>query len=141
MISCATRPSVSRLIRVGALAGAIAAACTTVAAAIASAADVSLEVDAVAIPILAFAWWTIVGAALGVALARVLHERRRFIIVTTVATGLSLIPAIVAPDDIATSAVLVGAHLLAAAIIIPPLSRQLDADNSVRQPGRVETTG
>ncbi len=53
--------------------------------------------------------------------------RRRFVVVTTVATGLSLIPAIAAPDDTATKAVLVGTHLLAAAIIIPTLSHRLTA--------------
>ena len=70
-------------------------------------------------------WWTIVGAAVGIVLARLLRERRRFVVVTTVAVGLSLIPAIAAPDDTATKAVLVGCHLLAAAIIIPTLSRRL----------------
>ena len=54
-------------------------------------------------------------------------KRRRFVVVTTVAAGLSLIPAIAAPDDTATKAVLVGIHLLAAAIIIPPLSQRLTA--------------
>ena len=122
-----TQPSTRRLVRSGALAGAFAAVCTTVVAAIARAADVSLEVNAEALPIPAFAWWTIIGAALGVVLARLLRERRRFVVVTTVAVGLSLIPAIAAPDDAATKAVLVGAHLLAAAIIIPTLSRQLTA--------------
>jgi hypothetical protein len=122
-----TRPSTLRLVRSGALAGAIAAVCTTAVAAIASAADVSLEVDAEAIPIPSFVWWSIVGAALGVVLARLLRERRRFVVVTTVAVGLSLIPAIAAPDDTATKAVLVGTHLLAAAIIIPALRQQLPA--------------
>ena len=122
-----TRPSTRLLVRSGALAGALAAVGTTVVAAIARAADVSLEVDGAAIPIPAFAWWTIVGAALGVVLARLLRERRRFVVVTTVAVGLSLIPAIAAPDDTATKAVLVGAHLLAAAIIIPTLGRRLTA--------------
>jgi Family of unknown function (DUF6069) len=127
-----TQPTTRHLVRSGALAGAVAALCTTVVAAIASAADVSLEINAEAIPIPAFAWWTIIGAALGVVLARLLRERRRFIVVTTVAVGLSLIPAIAAPDDTATRAVLVGAHLLAAAIIIPTLSRQLIAVNRDR---------
>ncbi|HEX3090332.1 MAG TPA: DUF6069 family protein, partial [Ilumatobacteraceae bacterium] len=108
-------------------AGAVAAVCTTIVAAIANTADVSLEVNGEAIPVPAFAWWTLVGAAVGVVLARLLRDRRRFVIVTTVAVGLSLIPAITAPDDAATSAVLVTAHLLAAAIIIPTLSRQLAA--------------
>jgi len=121
------RPSTRRLVRSGAFAGAIAAVGTTAVAAIAHAADVSLDVDGEAIPIAAFAWWTVIGAALGVGLARLLRERRRFVIVTAVAVGLSLIPALTAPDDTATKAVLVGAHLLAAAIIIPTLSRQLPA--------------
>jgi hypothetical protein len=119
-----TQPSTRRLVQIGAMAGAIAAVCTTVVAAIASAADVSLEVNSTAIPIPAFAWWTIVGAALGIVLARLLRERRRFVVVTTIAAGVSLIPAIAAPDDTATKAVLVGIHLLAAAIIIPILSRR-----------------
>jgi hypothetical protein len=126
-----SRPSTRRLVQAGALAGAIAAVGTTAVAAIARAADVSLEVDATAIPIPAFAWWTLVGAALGVVLARLLPERRRFVIVTTVAASLSLIPAIAVPDDTATKAVLVGAHLLAAGIIIPTLSLRL---RSVRSP-------
>ena len=120
-----TRPSARSLVRSGALAGAVAAVCTTLVAAIASAAGVSLEVNSEAIPIPAFAWWTLVGAALGVVLARLLRERRRFVVVATVAVGLSLIPAIAAPDDTATTAVLVGSHLLAAAIVIPTLSRRL----------------
>ena len=127
-----TQPSTRRLVQIGALAGAIAAVCTTVVAAIASAADVSLEINAKAIPIPAFAWWTVIGAALGVVLARLLRERRRFVVVTTVAAGLSLIPAIAAPDDTATKAVLVGTHLLAAGIIIPTLSQRLTAVNKDR---------
>jgi peptidoglycan/LPS O-acetylase OafA/YrhL len=131
------RASTRRLVRSGALAGAIAAACTTAVAAIASAADVSLEVDGQAIPIPAFAWWTLVGAAVGVVLARLLRERRRFVVVTAVALGLSLIPAIAAPDDSATKAVLVGCHLLAAAIIITTISRQLP----VNRPGLRSSAG
>jgi peptidoglycan/LPS O-acetylase OafA/YrhL len=121
------RPSTRRLVRTGVLAGAIAAVCTTAVAATASAADVVLEINGEAIPIPAFAWWTLIGAALGVVLARLLRERRRFVVVTTVAVGLSLIPAIAAPDDTATRAVLVGSHLLAAAIIIPTLGQRLSA--------------
>jgi len=121
------KPSTGGLVRRGAIAGAVAAIGTTATAAIASALDVSLEVDTKAIPIPAFAWWTVVGAVLGVVLARVLGERRRFVVVSTVAAGLSLVPAVAAPDDTSTKAVLVGAHLLAAAIIIPTLGRRLIA--------------
>jgi len=117
------QPSTLALIRRGALAGAIAAVGTTAVAAIARAAGVSLEVDATPIPIPAFALWTVVGAALGVLMARLLRARRRFLVVAIVATGLSLVPPIALPDDAATKAVLVAAHLLAASIIIPILSQ------------------
>jgi hypothetical protein len=129
----AVRPSTRRLVERGALGGAIAAVATTVVAAIASAAGVDLEVEGTAIPIPAFAVWTIVAAAIGIVLARLLRERRRFVVVTTVATGLSLIPAITAPDDTATRVVLVAAHLVAAAVIIPMLGQQLTR-GAVAQP-------
>lgn len=119
------RPSTRSLVRSGALAGAVASVCTTAVAAILRAADVSLHVDGAAIPVPAFPWWTMIGATAGVVLALALRMRRRFVVMTTVAVGLSLIPAIAAPDDTATSAVLVAAHFLAAAIIVPALSRQL----------------
>jgi Family of unknown function (DUF6069) len=111
------------LIKTGAIAGSIAAVTNTATAAIASAADVSLEVNGTAIPIAAFAMWTIVSAAIGVGLARFLRTRRRFVIVTIVATALTLIPAITAPDDTATKLVLVATHLIAAVITIPALAR------------------
>ena len=125
-----TPPSTRGLLRRGALAGTIAAVCTSVVAAIARAAEVDLEVDGSAIPIPAFALWTIVGAAVGVGLAVLLRERRRFAVVTTIAVGLSLIPAIAAPDDAASRAVLVAAHLRAAAIVVPALSHRLAAEQS-----------
>ena len=121
----ASQPSTLLLVRRGAAAGAAAAIVTTATAAIARAADVALEVDGAAIPIAAFAMWTVIGAALGVVLARLLGDRRRFVAVTVAATGLSLIPPIALPDHLATTAVLVGAHLLAAAIIIPALRQPL----------------
>jgi hypothetical protein len=121
----ASQPSTLLLVRRGGAAGAVAAVVTTATAMIARAAGVDLEVDGAAIPIAAFAMWTVIGAALGVALARVLGDRRRFVAVASAATGLSLIPPIALPDHAATKAVLVGAHLLAAAIIIPALSQLL----------------
>lgn len=118
-------PDTGGLARRGALAGAVAAVGVTLLAAIARATDVPLEVDGTDIPIAAFAWWTAVGAALGIVAARLLRERRRFVVVTTIATGLSLLPAIAAPDDGGTSLVLVATHLIAAAIVIPALARRL----------------
>jgi hypothetical protein len=121
------RSSTRDLVRTGAIAGVIAAVGTTAVAAIADAADVSLEVDGTAIPIPAFAWWTIIGAALGVVAARLLGDRRRFVVVASIAAGLTLVPAVAAPDDTATRVVLVAAHVLAAAIVIPLLGRRLAA--------------
>ncbi|WP_405563077.1 DUF6069 family protein [Streptomyces phaeochromogenes] len=65
------------------------------------------------------------GAALGVLMAQLPRARRRFLVVTVVATGLSLIPPIGLPEDSVTKSVLVAAHLLAATIIITILSRGL----------------
>jgi hypothetical protein len=127
-----TGPSTRRLLRGGAIAGAIAAVCTTVVAAIARAADVGLTVDGTPIPIPAFAWWTVVGAALGAGLARLLRQRRRFVVVATVAALLSLVPAAAAPDDTPTRVVLVVAHLVAAAVIIPMLGQRLPSVDPAR---------
>lgn len=109
----------------GAVAGAVAAAGTVAVAAAARAADVSLEVDGKAIPLAAFAFWTLVGAAAGVVIAAIVRRRRPFVIITGAATALSLVPALFAPDDVSTSVVLVVAHLIAAAIVIPALARHL----------------
>lgn len=121
----ATRPTTRALLRTGVAAGAVAAIATTLLAAVASAVGVDLEVDATAIPVPAFAWWTVVGAAVGVVLARILPTRGAFYAVATVLTALSLVPALTLPDDTAASVVLVAAHLVAAAIIIAALGRQM----------------
>lgn len=121
-----THPTTSGLIRTGAIAGVVAAVATSAAAAVARDADISLEIDDMAIPVGAFAWWTVVGAVVGIVLARFLRERRQlFVVITSVATALSLVPAILFPDDTGTKLVLVLAHLLAAVIIIPALARRL----------------
>jgi peptidoglycan/LPS O-acetylase OafA/YrhL len=121
----ASRPGMLLLVRRGGVAGAAAAVVTSATAVIARSADVALEVDGAAIPVAAFAMWTVIGAALGIVLARLLGDRRRFVTVASAATALSLVPPIALPDHVATKAVLVGAHLLAAAIVIPALSQLL----------------
>lgn len=119
-----TRPATGSLVRTGAVAGMVAALATTAIAALATAADVPLEVDGAAIPVAAFAWWTIIGAVLGTGLARVLGRRRRFLAVATGLTAVSLVPPFAA-DDIATTVVLVLAHLVAAVVIVGALARRL----------------
>ena len=61
-------------------------------------------------------------------LAAVVRHRRRFVAATLTLTALSIVPAIIAPDDTATTMVLVGTHLLAAAIIIPAISNRLPTE-------------
>lgn len=112
----------AKIVKVGAVAGVVAAMATTVVAAAAQAVDVSLEVDGKAIPTSAFGFWTVVGAALGIGIAALVKERRRFLTVTLVATALSLVPAVALADDGATAGTLVAAHLVAAAIVIPALA-------------------
>ena len=117
----------------GLVAGVIAAVATTAVAAVARLGDVDLEVDGAPVPLAAFAVWTVVGALLGVVLARLLRGERRFLVVTVTTTALSLVPAIALPDDVATKLVLVGTHLLAAAIVIPALARRLaSSDTPIR---------
>lgn len=62
--------------RTGALAGIVAAAATTVVAAIALAADVPLEVGGEEIPLAGFAQATLIGAAIGIVLAKALPAGR-----------------------------------------------------------------
>lgn len=116
------------LLRAGAVAGVIAAVATTALAALARAIDVPLEIEGEVIPLLGFAQMTLVGAALGVGLAALLRRRPPFVVVTVVATALSLVPSLALPDDTATRVVLVAAHLVAAVIIVPVLARRLPAD-------------
>lgn len=109
----------------GVVACLVAAVSTTAVAAVARASGTDLEVDGTIVPLAAFAWWTAVGAVLGIVLARLLGDPRLFSAVTVVITALSLVPAVALPDDTATKLVLVGTHLVAAVIVIPALSRRL----------------
>ncbi len=115
-----------RMVGNGLIAGAAAAIVTTGIAAVASAADVSLEVDATPIPLTAFAFWTFLAAIIGIGLAAVVRWRRRFVGVTVVGTALSIVPAAALGDDMATMLVLVLSHVAAAAMIIPVIARSLD---------------
>jgi hypothetical protein len=99
-------------------------------AAVARAADVSLAIDCESIPVAGFATMTLVGAVLGVVLAAVLRQRRSFVAVCIVLTVASVIPSLTQPDDTATKVVLVIAHLVAAAVIVPLLARRLPAASS-----------
>jgi uncharacterized membrane protein len=124
--------------RVGALASVVAVVLTTVFALAAKALDVSLEVDGEAIPIIAFAYITLLFAAVGTVLAVVLARRakrpaRTFVVTTVALTALSLVPPLATADiDTSTRVTLSLSHLVAAAIVIPVLAARLSSVQRTR---------
>lgn len=112
------------------VAGLIAAAATTLVAAAARAVDIALDVDGEPIPLLGFAQLTLVGALIGAVLATVLRKRataprRTFVVTTVVLTALSIVPDVLIEASAASKLVLAFTHVLAAAIIIPPVAARL----------------
>ena len=97
---------------------------------IAKGADVPLRLGDFQIQVPAFAMFTLIGAAIGGLLATQLKKRAgqprsTFLIATVVLTVLSFVPDLTADATTATKLTLVGAHLVAAAIIIPALAGRL----------------
>lgn len=123
-----TRPS---LVRAGAVAGIVAAVATTVVAAVAHGAGVSLETaPGEQIPVLGFGQLTLFFTAIGVVIAAALRRRAHnpqstFVKVTVALTALSVVPDLMLSADVATKATLIATHLVAAAIVIPALSSRL----------------
>ena len=116
--------------RTGAKAGVVAAVATTVVAAVALAADVPLALDGEQIPLAGFAQMTLLGAAIGVVLAKALSRwsampRRTFVAATVALTALSTVPDLAAPATAASKIVLIATHLVAAAIVIPAIAGRL----------------
>jgi hypothetical protein len=82
------------------------------------------------IPPAGFAELTLVGAVIGVVLAKAFarwadRPRRTFVGVTMALTALSLVPDVIADASIATRIVLMLTHVVAAAIVIPRLAARL----------------
>ncbi|MGP4047993.1 DUF6069 family protein [Streptomyces sp. 2A115] len=131
--SLATRP----VWQVGALATFAGAIVTEAFALVARGAGVSMNAaspgatEAAAIPVGGFAggvlFWSIVGVVLAAALARWARRPARTFVVTTLAlTALSLAgPALAPHTATSTQVILAVSHVVAAAVIIPPLARQL----------------
>ncbi len=116
--------------RTASTAGVVAAVATTAIGGIAKAADVPLVLGELEVQVPAFAMFTLIGAAIGGLLATQLHKRagqprRTFLITTVVLTVLSFVPDLTAEATTATKLTLVGAHLVAAAVIIPALASRL----------------
>jgi Family of unknown function (DUF6069) len=107
-----------------------AAMATTVAAAIARGAGVSLEIDGEPIPLLGFTQLTLLFSAIGVLLAVALRRwaaspKRMFLAVTVILTALSIVPDLLISATVATRLTLMATHLMAAVIVIPLVAGRL----------------
>ena len=96
----------------------------------ARAADVAVAVQGERIPVVGFAHFTLVGALIGVLLAKALARRARqlrrtFITTTLVLTALSLVPDVIVDASTASKAVRMLTHVVAAAIVVPALASRL----------------
>ena len=122
-----TRP---RLLVPGLVSGAIAAIATSAIVLLAHTAGEDVAVGGEQIPLAGFAQFVMVGALIGVVLARVLprraaRPRSTFVRTTMVLTALSIVPDLVVDASVGTRLVLVLTHVIAAAIIIPTLATRL----------------
>ena len=123
-----TRSRLTRTLpRATASAGVLAAAATTVGAAVLRAAGVPLAAHG-PIPLAGFAQLTVIAAVAGGVLLAVLIRRssaprQRFIRITAALTAISCIAPLAVADTTASKITLVALHLLAAAIIVPVLAR------------------
>jgi hypothetical protein len=123
-------PTLGSLTRAGLAAAAIAAAATTIVAAAGHAAGISLDMAGEPVPVAGFgtltALFSLIGLALAVVLARRAKTPRRTFIRTTVAlTVLSFVPDLLSDTAPATKALLMFTHVVAAAIVIPAITRRL----------------
>ena len=132
MRAVALRRGVLGLAGTGILATLGAVAATTLAAALAQAAGVGFEIPdgGETIPLPGFAvvtgFFSIVGIVIAVALRRwSAHPARRFVVTAVSLTAISLVPPLLSGADTATTVALLGLHLVAAAVMIPALTRSL----------------
>lgn len=126
---------IRRLAGTGFIATLAAMAATTLAAALAQAVGVEFEVPdgGETIPLGGFAvvtgFFSIVGSVIAVALLRwSAHPAQRFVWTAVSLTAISLVPPFLVGAAAATAVVLLGLHLLAAALMIPALARSLRTD-------------
>jgi hypothetical protein len=120
------------LVATGIIATLVAMTATTLAAALAGAAGVDFEIPdgGEAIPLPGFAVVTGLFSVVGIAIAAALLRwstcpANRFAWTTLSLTAISLAPPFLAGANSATTATLLGLHLIAAAVMIPTLTRSL----------------
>lgn len=120
------------LVVAGLSAALLAAAAVTLVAALAGAAGVNFELPdgGESIPLSGFATLTVIFTIVGLALAAVLRRwarnpSRTFVRITVALMVASLVPPFLVEANLATALTLVLLHVVAAAIVIPMLARQL----------------
>lgn len=118
------------LLRHGGLAVLAAAVATMLVGAVAGAIDVPLAIEGEEIPVFGFAFATVVCGAVGLLLAAVIRRwapapRATFTWAAVALLALSFVPSVTADTDTATKVVLVTTHLVAAAIVVPVVTRTL----------------
>ncbi|MFG2497554.1 DUF6069 family protein [Streptomyces sp. NPDC048441] len=118
----------------GFVAALAAVAATTLAAALARAAGVGFELPdgGETIPLSGFAvvtgFFSVVGIVIAVALLRwSALPAKRFVWTAVSLTAISFVPPLLSGADTATTAALVGLHLVPATVMIPALARSLGA--------------
>jgi uncharacterized membrane protein YoaK (UPF0700 family) len=126
------RVTTGSLTKAGIAAAAVASCATTNVAAAGNVVGISLDLAGQPIPILGFGTLTAIFSVVGLILAVVLsHFARRpqstFVRTTVLLTALSLVPDVIADAGVATKALLMLTHLVAAAIVIPVIARRLRA--------------
>jgi len=132
MSAIQARPRLGRVAVTGVVVAVAAAAATTACAALAKAAGVDFEIPdgGESIPTAGFATVTagfsLVGVVVAVALAHwSARPAQRFLQITVPLAAVSLVPPFTVGANGATTATLVGLHLVAAAVVIPALARSL----------------
>jgi Family of unknown function (DUF6069) len=123
-------PTPPRLLVPGLIAGAIAAGATSAIVLVAHAAGDAVAVGGKQIPVGGFAQFVLVGALIGIALARMFSRRAQrprstFVRTTMVLTALSFVPDLLVEAPSGSKLALVLTHVIAAAIIIPSLAARL----------------
>ncbi|MGA6225656.1 DUF6069 family protein [Streptomyces umbrinus] len=120
------------LVATGFIATLVAMAATTLAAALAQAVGVGFEVSdgGETIPLSGFAvvtgFFSVVGIVIAVALLRwSARPAERFLWTAVSLTAISLVPPLLSGAGTATITALLGLHLVAAAVMIPALTRSL----------------
>lgn len=115
----------------GVAAAVVAAAGTTVLAAVASATGVSFaDSTGASLPIAGFAELTLVFSLVGVGIAVVMGRRARrprltFVRTAVALTALSFVPDLTFGFDTGSAATLIALHTVAAAIVVPTLAERL----------------